>query len=99
MDPDEAAAGSIRVEIAYSPQPGEVRRLSLRLPAGATVAEAIARSGWTLPEDLKPAVWGRLSALTDALRDLDRVELCRPLRVDPKEARRQRYRSQRAANP
>jgi len=30
--------------------------------------------------------------LTDVLRDRDRVEVYRPLKVDPKEARRLRYR-------
>ena len=47
--------------------------------------------------DLDPArcavgVWGRKQALRDALRDRDRVEVYRPLKVDPKEARRLRYR-------
>ncbi|MGH8701152.1 MAG: RnfH family protein [Burkholderiales bacterium] len=103
MGPDSAAEGPIRVEIAYSPQPGEVQRLSLTLPAGATVgqavAQAIALGGWTMPEDIRVSVWGRQRAPTDTLRDRDRVELTRALRVDPKEARRQRYRSQRAAKP
>jgi hypothetical protein len=93
MDRDELS--TIEVEIAYSPRAGEVQRLTLRLPAGATVAEAIARSGWTLPADVRIGVWGRLREPTDALRERDRVELYRPLSVDPKEARRQRYRSHR----
>ena len=92
-----ADAGAIRVEIAYSPRPGEVQRLTLTLPAGATVADAIARSGWAPSEALKIAVWSQPRAPTDVLRDRDRIELCRPLKVDPKEARRQRYRSHRAA--
>jgi uncharacterized protein len=39
-------------------------------------------------------VWGREVTLTMRLRDRDRVELYRPLLVDPKEARRLRYRQQ-----
>ena len=93
-----ANADTIRVELAYSPRPGEVQRLALTLPAGATVADAIARSSWALAEDLKIAVWSRPRALTDGLRDQDRIELCRPLKVDPKEARRQRYHLHRAKN-
>ena len=92
-------AGVIRVELAYSPRPGEVLRLTLTLPLGATVADALARSGWVLPEDLKIAVWSRPRTPADVLRDGDRIELCRPLKVDPKEARRQRYRSHREKKP
>ena len=65
--------------------------------ADATIAEALQRSGWAIPADVRVGVWGRLRATTDALRDRDRVELYRPLTVDPKEARRQRYRAQRGA--
>lgn len=42
--------------------------------------------------DIHIGCWGRLVSPTSVLRDLDRVELYRPLQVDPKEARRQRYR-------
>ncbi len=98
MDLDDRTA-TIQVEIAYSPRPGQVQRLTLTLAEGTTVAQAIERSGWTLPADVRIGVWGRLRAPTELLRDRDRVELYRPLSVDPKEARRQRYRSQRAAKP
>jgi len=40
-------------------------------------------------------VWGKLREPGDPLREGDRVEVYRPLKVDPKEARRQRYRSHR----
>jgi hypothetical protein len=36
-------------------------------------------------------VWGRAREAESPLRDRDRVEIYRPLTVDPKEARRQRY--------
>lgn len=97
MGPAEAAPGSIRVEIAFSPRAGEVQRLSLTLPAGATVAQAIVSTGWALPDGIRVGIWGRLRVLTDPLRDRDRIECYRPLTVDPKEARRQRYRSHRQA--
>jgi uncharacterized protein len=41
---------------------------------------------------LQAGIWGKTAALDTQLRDGDRVELTRGLRVDPKEARRQRYR-------
>ncbi len=90
------AEGAIEVELAWSPRAGEVQRLTLALPAGATVGDAIARSGWTLAADLRVGIWGRLCEVGDLLRDRDRVECYRALTVDPKEARRKRHRSRRA---
>jgi putative ubiquitin-RnfH superfamily antitoxin RatB of RatAB toxin-antitoxin module len=42
------------------------------------------------------AVWGTKALPDQLLKDLDRVELCRPLRVDPKVARRERFAKQGA---
>jgi putative ubiquitin-RnfH superfamily antitoxin RatB of RatAB toxin-antitoxin module len=36
-------------------------------------------------------VWGRKAPLDQLLREQDRVEVYRPLRVDPKVARRERF--------
>ncbi len=90
----------LRVSVAYSARAGEVDVVDLQLALGATVAEAIAASG--LPrrhpnadlDRLPVGVWGRLCEKGDLLRDRDRVELYRPLQVDPKEARRLRQRAQ-----
>jgi putative ubiquitin-RnfH superfamily antitoxin RatB of RatAB toxin-antitoxin module len=68
----------------------------LTLPAGATVADAIAASGVldrrpelaAAPPDV--GIWGRACALAQRLEDGDRVEFYRPLTVDPKHARRVR---------
>ncbi len=64
------------------------------------MADAVQASG-LLPrhglaglDGLALAVWGRAVNAGSALRDRDRVELLRPLQVDPKESRRLRYRSQ-----
>ncbi len=97
MGPAEAKATSIGVELAFSARPGEVQRIALTLPEGTTIAQALAHSGLPLPADLRVGVWGRLRELTDTLRDRDRLELYRSLTVDPKEARRLRYRSHRDA--
>jgi uncharacterized protein len=90
-------AADLRIEVAYSPVAGQVDRVALRLAAGSTVADAVSQAfpGLVL-EGLVPGVWGKQRALGDMLRDQDRVELYRPLQVDPKEARRQRYQSHRA---
>lgn len=82
----------IQVELAWSPRAGEVVRLTLSLPQGATIADAIAQSGWSLPEDVVSGVWGRLREASHTLCDGDRLELLRPLAFDPKEARRRRQR-------
>ncbi|MET0335054.1 MAG: RnfH family protein [Rhizobacter sp.] len=96
-----ASVEPLRVEVVYSPEAGQVESWSFTLPPGSTVSEAIERSGvlsryseLSLPL-LSVGVWGATRSLQDLLRDRDRVELYRPLKVDPKEARRLRYSSHR----
>jgi len=92
------AASSLRIEVVYSPQPGTVDRTELLLGAPATLEQALAASGLLQrhPEvaGLTAGIWGRARDLATPLRDRDRVEVYRPLVVDPKEARRLRYRRQ-----
>jgi uncharacterized protein len=92
-----ARAEALRVEVVYCPRPGEVDRSELQLPPGSTLAQALEASGLLqrhglAAEAVRAGVWCRAAAPETALRDLDRVELYRPLQVDPKEARRLRYR-------
>jgi hypothetical protein len=90
----------LRIEVAYSPAPGQVDLSTLSLPEGSTVADALAASGLLQrhPEiprhEPRLGVWGRACTPERLLRERDRVEVYRGLRVDPKEARRQRYRAQ-----
>jgi uncharacterized protein len=99
MAHDEAAA-PLKVSVAYSPRAGMVDEVSLQLETGATVADALRLSGLAARhaglaiDTLAVGIWGALCQHDDRLRDRDRVELYRPLRVDPKEARRQRQRVQ-----
>ena len=88
-------AETIRVEVAYALPTQQFLR-ALTLPREATVRSAIEASGVLA---LFPAidlavdrvgVWNRVAALDAPLRDGDRVEIYRPLQVDPKEVRRQR---------
>lgn len=101
MSADAAPPGPVAallVSLVYGAAPHEVWQLALQLPAGATVADALRASGWparlgmTVLEGLAVSVWNRAAALDALLRDGDRIELSRALTVDPKEARRQRYR-------
>ena len=92
------AAAMIAVEVVYAAAPHQIERVALRLPAGATAREALCASG--LAERLDAALLGSLvlglagrpCGPATVLREQDRLELLRPLQVDPKEARRLRYR-------
>jgi putative ubiquitin-RnfH superfamily antitoxin RatB of RatAB toxin-antitoxin module len=91
-----ARAEALRVEVVYCPAPGRIDRTELRLAPGSTVGAALQASGVLqrhaiAPEAADVGVWCRAAALDSPLRDRDRVELYRPLTVDPKEARRLRY--------
>jgi uncharacterized protein len=91
-----------RVEVIYCPQPGQVDSVTLQLPAGATLADALQGSGLLqrhglAAEALEAGIWSRVKPPETPLRDNDRVEIYRPLHVDPKEARRLRYKRHRGA--
>ena len=92
----ETARGLLNIELVRSPGAGEVQHLQLQMPAGSTLADALAASGWPT-EGLRVGIWCKARELDTPLRDLDRVELYRPLKVDPKEARRQRYKRDKPA--
>lgn len=90
------------VTVMYSPGPRQVLEWALELPEGATLRDAVLASGW---RDVHPGqdlaafevgVWGRRGHADQPLRDGDRVEVYRPLLVDPKVARRERFRKQGA---
>ncbi|MBI5660489.1 MAG: RnfH family protein [Nitrosomonadales bacterium] len=84
-----------RIEVVYA-LPREQALLELQVPPGTTVAEAIRVSGilQAHPDiDLarnKFGIFGKLTQADAVLRDRDRIEIYRPLRADPKEARRKR---------
>ncbi len=103
MAPAEAPL-MISVEVAVGLAPRLVRRIAVCLPEGSTVRQALdAADVWSLDASLSLdaldagqwtlGVWGRKERPGHILRDMDRVELVRPLQVDPKEARRVRYRA------
>jgi uncharacterized protein len=85
----------MRIEIAYAGQQGTYLREVL-LAAGATVATALRacdlnRAVPDLDLDSAPVgIHGRKVRRDHALRDGDRVEIYRPLRIDPMQARRLR---------
>ena len=90
-------ATTVRITLVYSPAARLVHELELTLPAGSTVAQALAASGLarTFPEisiePLRLGIWGRKAQPDQVLQDKDRVEIYRALKVDPKVARRERF--------
>ena len=90
-------AETIRVEVAYADPQRQFLR-TVEVVAGSSAADAIAASGILaqLP-GFVPAgigIFGQRVEPDTRLRDGDRVELYRPLRIDPKQARRNRVRGQ-----
>ena len=90
----------IRVTVVYSPGARVVHEIALQLAAHSTVMQALQASGLLQQFsaiDLTSTVvglWGRQSELHQPLRENDRVEIYRALRVDPKVARRERFAKQ-----
>ncbi|HET7065076.1 MAG TPA: RnfH family protein [Rudaea sp.] len=85
----------LHVDVIYADEAGVFKK-SLQIESGATVADAVRVSGIAADlgeSGIDPArigVFGRVVSSTTALRDGDRVEIYRPLKIDPKEARRRR---------
>ena len=94
----------MRVSVVFSPVARVVREVALLLEPGATVEQALQSSGLLeeFPELARtpPAVgvWGSKAAPRQLLRDQDRLEIYRPLKVDPKVARRARFAKQGAGS-
>jgi putative ubiquitin-RnfH superfamily antitoxin RatB of RatAB toxin-antitoxin module len=87
------------VEVVYSAAPRQVDLVTLAMPPACTVRDALIASGLLeryglLIDAVRCGVWGRRCDLAHVLRDGDRVEIYRGLTVDPKEARRLRYKGQ-----
>lgn len=88
-------AESITVEVVYAEPAGQVvRRVSL--PAGSTVMQAVEASGvlQAVPgltiDPSRLGIFSRKATPDQVLAEGDRVEIYRPLTLDPKEARRRR---------
>lgn len=88
-------AEKISVEVAYG-LADKQKLLSLQVDKGSTVQDAIEKSGILdeFPEiDLhknKVGIFGKLTRLSQPVREKDRVEIYRPLIADPKEVRKKR---------
>jgi len=93
--PRAAEKAPLHIEVVLALRDRQELR-ALEMPAGATIADAIASAGF--PEQApgyefdpeRVGIFGAKKPLDTPLRDGDRVELYRPLLADPKEVRRQR---------
>jgi putative ubiquitin-RnfH superfamily antitoxin RatB of RatAB toxin-antitoxin module len=90
------AERTIAVEVVHA---GEAQQIvcKVELHPGSTVIQAIEASSiaGTLPDGVAindVGIFGRKVALDRVLADGDRIEIYRPLKLDPMEARRKRAR-------
>jgi len=98
-----SADAVIAVEVAWSPAARAMQLVALRLPAGATLGDALRASGVEAlaaaardeaalaAAGLSTAIRARARPLDTPLREGDRVEVLRALTVAPMDARRARY--------
>ncbi len=96
-----AAESLIQVEVAYA-LPHEQHLITVDVPSGATAEQAVYASGILerCPEiDLtstKVGIFSELASLDTVLSPGDRVEIYRPLLIDPKAQRRARAQAQKS---
>lgn len=86
-------ASELKVEVVFA-TPERQRLISLKVPSGSTVDDAILESRISdqYPSQdltgLEVGIWGRVVSRDQLLNDGDRIEIYRPLALDPREARR-----------
>ena len=90
---------TIEILIAYA-EPRQQREVAVEVPQGITLQEALALLATQIgvllngePMDTI-GVWGKIRPPHYVLRDGDRIECYRPLKADPKQARRARVTQQ-----
>ena len=92
-----ATAQTITVDVLYSPGPRVVQQHAVQLPAGCQLGQSLPQLAQALGVPLATltamdvGVWGLRCPKDRVLVAGERVEFYRPLRVDPKVARRERF--------
>jgi uncharacterized protein len=88
----------LNIEIVYA-LPENYWRVSIQVRAGSTVRDALVLAALevSMPDadwdEKRLAIFGVAAHMETLLHDGDRIELLRPLQIDPKEARRKRAES------
>ena len=90
MEPDPV----LRVTVVHA-WPGRAPLIEVEVPAGSTLRDAIAAAGVLShveldSDSLTVGVFNQIRSIDSIARDGDRVEIYRPLTIDPKESRRLR---------
>lgn len=85
----------MKVEVVAVETDGFVQRRTVDVPHGATVADVLSAAAIKVPNNGIAAVHGRIKGAGESLDDGDRLDVCRPLTADPKQARRSRARMNR----
>ena len=87
----------LRLTVVYSPAPRQVTECTVELPFGCTANQSLPWLAKALGLPLKRlqqldfGVWAKRVAANYVLQTTDRIEIYRPLTVDPKVARRERF--------
>jgi uncharacterized protein len=85
-------ANDVSISVVYA-LPDRQHLVTLTVEKGTTVAQAVERSGLAAQLDanttLQCAIFSRIVPLSYAVAEGDRIDILRPLTVDPKENRRQ----------
>ncbi len=99
----------VQVTLCWSLAPRHVHEMRLQVMPGSSVQDVLTQGvAQCLQKNLfsnqrddlsslpfqQPGIWGKKVAWTQQVKANDRVELLRPLKVDPKVARRQRFKRQ-----
>ena len=96
----------IGVTLCWSMVARHVHEMSFQVPVGSTVQDVLEQGvnlymeHQTSNDNLsslqfqQPGIWGKKVPWTQVVKADDRIELYRPLKVDPKVARRQRFKRQ-----
>jgi uncharacterized protein len=86
----------MQVEVVLA-LPRRAQHVVVSLPAGATLRDAVMAAGFDLRiQNHTYGIFGKRVALDQPLAEGDRVEIYRPLAMDPKEARRLRARKKKS---
>jgi uncharacterized protein len=87
----------VKVELVYISFEKKTIHLTLNLESGATVRDALnaSRIHDDYPETINMpiGIYAKQVSVDTVLKDGDRIEIYRPLALDPKEKRRQKARS------
>ena len=85
----------IQIEVVYG-LPTRQELITLSVNAGTLLEQGIIESGILKVFDNidlrinKVGIWNRVAKLSDELKNLDRIEIYRPMIADPKEVRKRR---------